>query len=192
MSEISKEIVSFDDVCEYANSSPSRNTGKTSPVRTGRIGLMMIFEGNDPASTFRLAVITTHLYLTSKQPCEHIQHQQVQALSEMAAKAVPQAEIGTVLCGDFNSTCVSNVYAYLLNERFCSAYKEVLGEEPSVCRWTDQPEAVVDFLFYSPSLLRATAVLDVPQIANDIRKPNRHFGSDHVLLAADFVVQVNR
>jgi mRNA deadenylase 3'-5' endonuclease subunit Ccr4 len=85
-----------------------------------------------------------------------------------------------------------------LKEPVKSAYKEHNGEEPEFTNHASLNgnlfTGTLDYLFFSPQLAQVKMVQALPSISelgNPKALPNASEPSDHLLLAAEFVIQMN-
>ena len=71
-----------------------------------------------------------------------------------------------------------------------NSYKN-LTYEPPFTFYSDKLVCTVDYIFYSGEMTIA-GIYDIPNISNIIKTykylPNKHYGSDHFCIAADFIL----
>jgi CCR4-NOT transcription complex subunit 6 len=148
---------------------------------------------------------------------------QVQFLVEELANLrsrLKDPAIPMILCGDFNSTPQSAVYQLLRSGEISATSSDFNGfnfgkytedgvkhmlrlnsaygvsEEPPFTNYNGDFIGVLDYLWYTESVLRVLGVLQ-PHTLDEIRNqksplPNPHFPSDHLLLMAEFEVTTNQ
>lgn len=121
--------------------------------------------------------------------------------------------VPALLCGDFNSEPHSGVYELLslgtcrpnhpdLGRHAYGGYvsgglrhglglRSIFGDnEPRFTNFTPRFKGVIDYIWYSQSMLACTSVMggidDDAYLAKAVGFPNHHFPSDHISLVASF------
>jgi mRNA deadenylase 3'-5' endonuclease subunit Ccr4 len=158
-----------------------------------------------------VVVAVTHLKAGLTRKWEGVRLAQAKDMLKKLRKfSQPGDEL--IVCGDMNSHCrdlpslkmPAMVYSYLIhniggtkdNKPLHSAYSYALsGQQQSSCEdeppfsywagWTDhEVKCVFDYIF---TTMHTDGVLDVPNADQlpDVRLPNEHYPSDHLVLVAD-------
>eukprot|EP00871_Galdieria_phlegrea_P005026 jgi/Galph1/5524/GphlegSOOS_G4132.1 len=180
----------------------------------GNIALVTILDFVDGSGS--ICLVNIHIYWDPEQT--DVKLFQVDVLLEELEISLSQMgpNIPLIIAGDFNSTPDSTVYELISTgtvsgERdditkdplglignlrlrhglaLQSAYS-VVGNEPKYTNYTENFVGVLDYIWYNPSQLIATALLDIPSedelvTSNESSLPNRKWSSDHIALMAEF------
>lgn len=180
----------------------------------GNIALVTILDFLDGSGS--LCVVNIHIYWDPEQT--DVKLFQVNVLMEELEAYLSQIEPYTplIIGGDFNSTPDSTIYE-LMSTGTVSGQKEdmqrdplgliaqmrlrhelnlqstysVGGSEPRYTNYTDNFVGVLDYIWYTPSQLEVTALLQIPS-EEDITSPtepslpNHIWSSDHIALMTEF------
>ena len=140
-----------------------------------------------------ISVATTHL--KAKRGWEKLRHQQGAWLLKYLKENI--GTLPLVICGDFNADPEESVYKEFRDSdlNLGSAYlmMDPDKKEPLYTTWKIRDIEVrrtIDYIWYTKDSLRPNAFLQVPnpdQIGKD-RLPSMNYPSDHVSLAADFIL----
>ena len=147
-----------------------------------------------------VAVATTHL--KAKNGWEKLRHLQGAYLANYLEEAVPDKPL--ILCGDFNAENTEPVYSVFSKSALGlnSAYQEAGGKgiEPDYTSWKirgssdgkteKESKRTIDYIWYSreKSTLHSVFSLPTPEQIGENRLPSHTYPSDHLSLAADFVL----
>jgi len=151
--------------------------------------------------SWHFTAVATHLKAGLNNDAENMRLKQAQSLMQQL-----KGHENVVLLADLNAHCrpwvddekstiTPRAYPFLAN-RLCSAYKEVLGEEPGFTSWGGWADrdvrGVFDYIFFRGKLFKPLRVLQAPA-ATDVlqfseRMPNPEHPTDHVPMVADFLV----
>jgi len=209
---IDYEVVKLaQDVCAQCANSPTRSHFTVGYNQVGLIALL-----KDKLTNERLIVSTTHI--TANWLAPHVQLAQVQAFLRRIEKFSQKHECANVvMAGDLNSKPCSGVYDLLryghldqehkdLSELktigiempypnlehgldFESAYKVILGEEPTQTTYTGSFQGTLDYVWYSNRSLIPLSVLDVhpmSELKREVAMPSLRFPSDHLPMLSRF------
>ncbi len=71
----------------------------------------------------------------------------------------------------------------------------VFGNEPAYTNYTANYKGTLDYIFYTPSCLRAASAAEIPSESSllqyNIALPNAVYPSDHLMLCCEFLLSVN-
>jgi len=164
-----------------------------------------------PVAAKRFVVATTHLFWNPVQT--QVKIVQAHFLLEELSKFLQERQIDAfVLTGDFNSLPGSGVYDYITKGRISNTHTDLTRFFPSFDRshqlrlssaYSSQGEPLtnftlkfngcLDYIFYCPSSLQLTGVLekqaeDDPALLAYRAAPNPLMPSDHTLILAEFTL----
>lgn len=180
----------------------------------GNIALVTILDALDGSGS--LCVVNIHIYWDPEQT--DVKLFQVNILTEELESYLSQFEPYTplIIGGDFNSTPDSTVYE-LLSTGTVSGQREDIkrdpfglvaqlrlhhglelqsaysaqGSEPKYTNYTDNFVGVLDYIWYTPSQLAVSALLEIPSeedltSPSEPSLPNHIWSSDHIALMTEF------
>jgi CCR4-NOT transcription complex subunit 6 len=198
--------------------------GRTQMQRTlnrclkGNVGLILVLDAID--GTGPIIVANTHLFwdpdLTDVKLFQADAF--MQELEMMCQRISPDTPI--IIGGDFNSEPISSVYELLANGS-CSGRDDMVedsygvlatcrlqhnlhlrstyslsGSEPAYTNYTGTFHGTLDYIWYTPESVVATALMEVPDERTLFRTavdsdgvdglPNTQWSSDHIALCTDF------
>ncbi len=190
----------------------------------GNVGLILVLDATDGSGP--IVVANTHLFWDPD--LTDVKLFQVDAFLHELEVVLQTHRLGhdvpIVIGGDFNSEPMSSVYELMTagsvsmtrddvptdifgvlstcqlrhNLHLRSAYS-LLGQEPAFTNYTNNFVGVLDYVWYSPDSIAATAVLEMPDEENlfgggseDEKKrdgiPNTQWSSDHIALVTEFQI----
>lgn len=180
----------------------------------GNVGLITILDCVDGSGP--LVIANTHAYWDPE--CWDVKLFQIDAFLQEVEGVVNRlgGNVPLILCGDFNSTPDSNVYD-LLSTGAASVNMEELepaqygllatstlhhsmnlrssysltGSEPRFTNYTHQFAGTLDYQFFTPDYMIATAIMEMPDensliSNNEIVLPNTQWSSDHIALMTEY------
>eukprot|EP00928_Gymnodinium_smaydae_P022944 TRINITY_DN19113_c0_g1_i2.p1 TRINITY_DN19113_c0_g1~~TRINITY_DN19113_c0_g1_i2.p1 ORF type:complete len:306 (-),score=58.25 TRINITY_DN19113_c0_g1_i2:233-1150(-) len=196
-----------DGVALFWRKSRLRQAGRTETWRLGSSVHVALAQPLCLDGTTRFTAVATHLKAGLSEEAESAREDQASTLLQRLknhASAVVLADLNahcrpatTGEVADAGTDLLLQPRAYpLLAETLRSAYKTVLGDEPSFTCWGGwidrEVRLVCDYILLKGCLFEPSRVLKIPAAAQVLRYrerlPNPDHPSDHFPLAADLVV----
>lgn len=168
---------------------------------TNQVAILCSFGLQCPreAESRRVSVATTHL--KAKSGFEKVRHGQGLWLLQKLQDLVKEEPL--VVTGDFNAEVNEPVYQAFTNSdlglKSCYTTLTPAGEEPSYTTWKfrgngtriKEYKRCIDYIWYTEDKVRVMAMTNIPS-GDDLgagRLPSLTYPSDHLSLAAEFVLQ---